>query len=127
MWPLPIGDLFFAGKSTVKKLNSLGIFTIGDLAKTDKYVIVQAMKKHGEVLWRYANGLDDSPVEPVRPDNTPTVKDGIRKDLFYREKNLKTGSFAFRRRIDTDCTDGLLALRRQQQFGAGKKCSKDCT
>ena len=69
MWPLPIGDLFFAGKSTVKKLNSLGIFTIGDLAKTDKYVIVQAMKKHGEVLWRYANGLDDSPVEPVRPDN----------------------------------------------------------
>ena len=69
MWPLPIGDLFFAGRSTVKKLNSLGIFTIGDLAKTDKYVIVQAMKKHGEVLWRYANGLDDSPVEPVRPDN----------------------------------------------------------
>lgn len=49
--------------------DELGIFTIGDLAKTDKYVIVQAMKKHGEVLWRYANGLDDSPVEPVRPDN----------------------------------------------------------
>lgn len=51
---------------------------------------------------------------------TPTVKDGIRKDVFYREKNLKTGSFAFRRRIDTDCTDGLLAQRRQQ-FGADKK------
>lgn len=42
---------------------------------------------------------------------TPTVKDGIRKDVFYREKNLKTGSFAFRRRIDTDCTDRLLAQR----------------
>ena len=58
---------------------------------------------------------------------TPTVKDGIRKDVFYREENLKTGSFAFRRRIDTDCTDRLLAQRQQQQFGAGKKCSKDCT
>ena len=58
---------------------------------------------------------------------TPTVKDGIRKDVFYREENLKTGSFAFRRRIDTDSTDRLLAQRRQQQFGAGKKCSKDCT
>ena len=59
---------------------------------------------------------------------TPTVKDRIRKDVFYREKNLKTGSFAFRRRIDTDCTDRLLAQRQQQQqFGAGKKCSKDCT
>lgn len=42
---------------------------------------------------------------------TPTVKDRIRKDVFYREKNLKTGSFAFRRRIDTDCTDRLLAQR----------------
>lgn len=51
---------------------------------------------------------------------TPTVKDGIRKDVFYREKNLKTGSFAFRRRIDTDCTDRLLA-QRHQQFGEGKK------
>lgn len=51
---------------------------------------------------------------------TPTVKDRIRKDVFYHEKNLKTGSFAFRRRIDTDCTDRLLAQRRQQ-FGADKK------
>jgi len=57
---------------------------------------------------------------------TPTVKDRIRKDVFYREKNLKTGSFAFRRRIDTDCTDRLLA-QRHQQFRADKKCSKDCT
>ena len=46
--------------------------------------------------------------------------------MFYREKNLKTGSFAFRRRIDTDCTDRLLA-QRHQQFRADKKCSKDCT
>lgn len=44
--------------------------------------------------------------------------------MFYHEKNLKTGSFAFRRRIDTDCTDRLLAQRQQQQFGAGKKCVK---
>lgn len=54
---------------------------------------------------------------------TPTVKDRIRKDVFYREKNLKTGSFAFRRRIDTDCTDRLLA-QRHQQFRADKNAVK---
>lgn len=43
--------------------------------------------------------------------------------MFYREKNLKTGSFAFRRRVDTDCTDRLLAQRRQQ-FRADKKAVK---
>lgn len=69
MWPLKVGDLFFAGKSTVKILNSIGIRTIGELANTDKDLIVKRLKKHGDVLWRYANGLDDSPVEPVRADN----------------------------------------------------------
>lgn len=43
--------------------------------------------------------------------------------MFYHEKNLKTGSFAFRRRIDTDCTDRLLA-QRHQQFRADKNAVK---
>ena len=46
---------------------------------------------------------------------TPTVKDRIRKDVFYREKNLKTGSFAFRRRIDTDCTDWPSGISSSEQ------------
>lgn len=69
MWPLPVSDLLYAGKSTVAKLNGIGIFTIGDLAQTDPKLVTAHLKKHGEVLWRYANGLDDSPVEPVRADN----------------------------------------------------------
>ena len=69
MWPLPVGNLFFAGKAAVERLNKLGIFTIGDLAESDRGLISNVLKKHGDVLWRYANGLDDSPVEPVRADN----------------------------------------------------------
>ena len=69
MWPLPVGDLFFAGKSTVRKLNDIGIRTIGELANTDEKIITNLLKKSGEVLWHYANGLDDSKVEPIRPDN----------------------------------------------------------
>ena len=34
---------------------------------------------------------------------------------------------AFLLQVFCDCTDRLLAQRRQQQFGADKKCSKDCT
>lgn len=68
-WPLPIRDLFFVGKSTEKRLHNLGIYTIGDLAKTDRSIIEKNLKKQGEVLWRFANGLDDAPVEPVRADN----------------------------------------------------------
>ena len=69
MWPLPVGDLLFAGKSTVRKLNDMGIRTIGELANTDLQLLTNVLKKNGEVLWHYANGVDDSEVEPIRPEN----------------------------------------------------------
>lgn len=32
MWPLPVGDLLFVGGASAKKLNSMGIYKIGQLA-----------------------------------------------------------------------------------------------
>ena len=60
MWVLPVGELFFVGRSTVKKLNTLGIYTIGDLAKTDVEILKAHLKKHGEVIHSFANGIDAS-------------------------------------------------------------------
>lgn len=58
LWPLPIENLFYVGKSSSKKLRFLGIKTIGDLAKSDLKIIKAHFKKHGEVIWNYANGID---------------------------------------------------------------------
>ena len=60
MWPLPVGELFFVGKSTAKKLNTLGIYTIGELACTDVEILKSHLKKHGEVIHSFANGIDAS-------------------------------------------------------------------
>ncbi len=65
MWPLPVGDLFTVGKASAKKLNSMGIMTIGDLAGTDPQILKSHLKKHGECIWNFANGRDDSSVEPI--------------------------------------------------------------
>ena len=69
MWPLPVGDLFSVGKASAAKLQSIGILTVGDLAATDPEYLKSHLKKHGESIWRFANGMDDSPVEPVPPEN----------------------------------------------------------
>lgn len=69
MWPLPVRDLFFVGKAAERRLQEMGIRTIGDLANTDRVFLNANLKKQGDILWRYANGMDDSPVEPVRADN----------------------------------------------------------
>ncbi len=63
MWPLRAGELFMVGKSTARKLNRMGIMTIGDIARTDKEILQGYFKKHGQTIWRYANGLEDSQVE----------------------------------------------------------------
>ena len=69
MWPLPVRDLFFVGKAAERKLHSMGIQTIEELAKTEPVLLANVLKKHGEVIWKYANGLDESPVDPNPADN----------------------------------------------------------
>lgn len=69
MWPLPVGDLFFCGRATEKKLKSFGITTIGELANTDVALLRSMLKKHGEILWAFANGADVSVVSSDVPDN----------------------------------------------------------
>ena len=61
-WKLPCGDLLFVGRSTSKKLNSYGIYTIGELANTDIKFLRSVFGKNGDTLYRFANGLDDMPV-----------------------------------------------------------------
>lgn len=69
MWSLPVRNLFFAGRASERKLHSYGIQTIGDLAKADVEMLKSVMKKHGEVIWNFANGRDVSNVEIVPADN----------------------------------------------------------
>ena len=66
MWPLPVSDLFGCGRASVETLNKLEINTIGDLAKADPEILKAHLKSHGYGLWLYANGIDDSTVEPIQ-------------------------------------------------------------
>ncbi len=62
MWRLNVGELFMLGRKTVPKLNNLGIYKIGDLAKRDKEFMLKRFGKHGLQMWEYANGIDYSEV-----------------------------------------------------------------
>lgn len=62
MWNLPVSDLFMLGRKTVPKLSRMGIKTIGDLAKRDRLELIKIFGKHGNLMWEYANGIDNSEV-----------------------------------------------------------------
>lgn len=69
MWPLPVSELFFVGRAASRKLFTLGIHTIGDLARTDPSILKLHLKKHGEIIWGFANCMDVSVVQSAPPPN----------------------------------------------------------
>ena len=62
MWNLPVSELFMLGKKSVPKLYKMGIKTIGDLAKKNRQLLIKTFGKHGNMMWEYANGIDNSEV-----------------------------------------------------------------
>ena len=66
MWPLPVSELYMVGQASAGRLNGFGIRTIGELAAADPEFLQKNFKKHGMMMWEYANGIDDSPVNAAR-------------------------------------------------------------
>lgn len=63
IWPLPAENMLFVGAATKKKLNSYGIYTIGDLACSNPVFLHSILGKQGRILHSYANGNDTSGVK----------------------------------------------------------------
>lgn len=72
VWPLPVSDLLYVGRSTTKKLINIGIYTIGDLANLNLSFLKKLLGKWGETLWSFANGLDT--VSVMKTDQHSTIK-----------------------------------------------------
>ena len=71
LWPLPIEELLFVGKSGASLMREHGILTIGDLAKADTNSLSFFMGKTGLYLQKTARGEDLSPVLPIGYEEQP--------------------------------------------------------
>lgn len=87
VWSLPAEDLLYVGSATRKKLNSLGIFTIGQIANTPVDILKKNLGKWGQMLHSFANGNDTSTValygetSPVKSIGNSTTSPRDLKDI----------------------------------------------
>ena len=78
VWPMPVNNLLFVGRTTAESLSQLGIRTIGELAHMDPELLCRRLGKLGSQLHAHANGLDDSPVlETGQEDELHSVGNGM--------------------------------------------------
>ena len=82
VYPMPASSLLFVGKRTETALRGLDIFTIGDLAKFDKNILIAKLGKMGKILHEYANGEDTDDVSAKRKD-AKSISNGLtfKRDL----------------------------------------------
>ena len=68
LWPLPVQDLYGCGEKTSAKLRQYGIMTIGEIVKSSLDKLQRILgRKLGEYIFLSAQGINDSPVNPI-PD-----------------------------------------------------------
>lgn len=83
-WDLPVSNLLYVGPQTTKKLNTIGIKSIGQLANAPEDLIARKFGKNGIMVQAFARGTDSSDVAPVDYSPAPlSIGHGAtcRKDL----------------------------------------------
>ena len=101
LWPMDVREMFMIGKSTAESLKSIGIYTIGDLAKFDYDTLAKHFGDKGASrLMDSANGLDDG---EVIPNEEIEMKSNGAEKTFAEDidddKILKDTLFEFSERI----------------------------
>ncbi len=71
VWQQQVRNLLYVGRRTAEKLNKMGIFTIGELARYGKSKLIEKFGKVGEKLHTYANGNDIDKVKLYTDYHTP--------------------------------------------------------
>lgn len=121
-FPLPVRDLFLVGAATERKLQRLGIYTIGDLAAADVRVLKKRLGKQGELLWHFANGRNADAVTPEPAENkgygnaTTTSHDMVTSEEAYQVLLSLCETVATRLRKDGKCGSCVSIHLRTNEF-----------
>ncbi|MDR3153247.1 MAG: DNA polymerase IV [Deltaproteobacteria bacterium] len=82
LWPLPLKKLWGAGEVTVRKLEAMGLATIGDLAALPEARLASALGENGRRLWNLAWARDPREVVPVREAKSVGAEETYDSDIF---------------------------------------------
>jgi DNA polymerase-4 len=85
--PLPLGRLWGVGPATLARLQTLGVRTVGDVAKLPEATLVSALgAAHGSHLWQLAHNIDERDVTPERATKSIGNEETFPRDVRARSE-----------------------------------------
>ncbi|MNH81297.1 DNA polymerase IV [compost metagenome] len=113
LWKQPVDKMFGVGSRMRNHFLGLGMYTIGDVARTPLPRLKEKFRARfgkqsdiqAEVMWRTANGMDDSPVTPAT-FNTPPKSVGHMMTLpqdYTDEEQINTVLLEITEEVCRDC------------------------
>jgi len=92
IWPLAVSKVNGIGPKATVKLNSLGIATIGDLAKAEPAILQEAFgRTYSEWLLRASHGIDRRPVTTERESKSMSRETTFDRDLHPKGDRERLG------------------------------------
>ena len=91
LWPIkPLSKMWGISRGYEAKLNAFGIYTVGQLAESDKNFLSQKLGIIGEQMWEHANGIDNTNIrEKYIPESTSfSLGQVLMRDYTKKEARL---------------------------------------
>jgi DNA polymerase IV len=79
--PLPVGRISGVGKVTEKRMNLLGMRTVGDVRRMELAALQGYFGRFGTRLYELARGIDEHAVVPNRPTKSVSAEDTFEADV----------------------------------------------
>lgn len=91
LWKIkPLSKMWGIASGYEKKLNAMGIYSVGDLANTDKTLLKKKFGVMGEQLWEHANGIDNTDLRDkyIPKETSLSLGQVLFKDYTRKEAKL---------------------------------------
>lgn len=127
--PLSIQKIPMVGDVTFRLLSRIGIRTIQTLSEMPAEVLQQMIGKNGVEIWKKANGIDNTPVEPYTERKSISTEHTFSQDTIdlTKLKSILTGmveKLAFQLRSEQWLTSTIVVKIRYANFDTETKQCK---
>jgi DNA polymerase V len=123
LWKItPLSKMWSIGPRMEKRLNALGIYSVGDLALTSKNYLKDKFGVMGEELWLHANGIDNSVISKL--DKHPKDKSYSNSQVLFKDYNGNNVRIIIEEMVDTVIRRVRLANKQTQIVGLAIGYSK---